>query len=194
MQTAGAGEGAGDSPDVPPADVEMRDAAALIQVDAPVAGAGTVVDAVSGCTDADGTMVVSMAGDGVPVPPTAPTNGNLCSIVGAKHKKSVSFVVEGAEVDSILAGVGGAGDKLVPPLPPVALHTIGGRDLDKSTAAGANEAFLRRNFFVAGGPEEVRTLGDLFFRTISTTTCPTCLYYSGLKDKQLAARVDENPL
>lgn len=151
-----------DVPCVPSVDVEMPDASEGVELEVALGDADMVVDPVTSITEIDDAMVVSVAGDDLPVPPTAPTNGNLSSVVGPHHKKSVSFVMAEADIETLVGCVsssdGGAGAKVVPPLPPVVLHAAGSRDVgNDSAAAGANEAFLRRNFNLGGDPEQVQT-------------------------------------
>lgn len=157
------GDGVRRTPDVRVVDEEMCDAKGLAQVEVPPTGADSVT-AVS-CAETDNVTVASVGGDGLPVPPAAPTNGNLSSVVGSKHKKSVSFVMEGADAEALLGALsdvdGSAEDKAVPPLPPGSPSSAGaGGVLDEGTV-GANEAFLRRNFGFGGENEAVRSLAPL---------------------------------
>lgn len=137
-------------------DVEMSDASEVIQLDDAAAADGTAVVGTVSCTETGNAMTVSMEGEQLPAPPAAPTNGNLSTVVGSKHRKSVSFVLEGASVDAVLGGISDTtvsiGDEAVPPLPPVSLES---EDVDKGNATGANEALLRRNFSLAGDPQQV---------------------------------------
>lgn len=151
-----------DVPRVPSVDVEMPDASEGIEMEAAVGDADMVVDPVTSITEIDDEMVVSVGEDDLPVPPAAPTNGNLSSVVGPRHKKSVSFVMAEADIETLVGGVcgddRGAGAKVVPPLPPGTLHPAVSRAIDKdNTATGANEAFLRRNFKLGGNSEQVQT-------------------------------------
>lgn len=82
----------------------------------------------------------------------------------SKHKKSVSFVMSEADVDSVLSNKfdSKSDGEAIPPLPPPtsAARTdvdvaVGDGDCSKGEKLGANEAFLRRNFEV-GGPKRVR--------------------------------------
>ena len=145
-----------DMPEVPPVDVEMPDTSGVVEVhvEMDVGGADILTS-----IEKDDTMV--MAEGGLPTPPAAPTNGNLSSVVGRHHKKSVSFVMAEADVETLagsVSGSDGSGAKAVPPLPPTTLHTVGNADVDVCNAsAGANEAFLRRNFSLGGHLEQVRT-------------------------------------
>lgn len=145
-----------DVPRVPPADVEMPDATDVVQVEVAVGDADMVVDPVASIIEKDDAMV---AGDDLPVPPAAPTNGNLSSVVRSHHK-SVSFVMTEAEVEDLVVvsgGDGGARAKTLPPLPPATPNTVGSGDVGQGdAAASANEAFLRRNFSLGGVPEQVR--------------------------------------
>lgn len=156
--------GTEDVPHVPSVDVEMPDASEVVEVEVEVGvgGGDMVVDPISSI-EKDDAMVTSVAGDGLPVPPAAPTNGNLSSVVGSHHKKSVSFVMTGTDAEALVGGGSGNDDgsraKAVPPLPPATLHTVGGAEVDKlSATASANVAFLRRNFSFGGDPEQVHTL------------------------------------
>lgn len=164
-------EAAEDSAIVPSADVDMHAASLVVRMETPVVGADAtavvgadaVVGAVSDITDIDGPTVVSVVGDDLPLPPAAPTNGNLSSVVGPhQHKKSVSFILHEADMESVLDGTSdadvGVGTAIaVPPSPPVVVRAKGGADLDTGGAAGANEAFLRRNFSTVGSaPHEVK--------------------------------------
>lgn len=156
------GGGAEDVPHVPSVDVEMPDAPEVVEVEVEVGvgGGGMVVDPISSIEKDDG-IVTSVAGDGFPVPPAAPTNGNLSSIVGSHHKKSVSFVMTGTDVEALVAGESGNDDGsvagAVPPLPPATLHTVGCGKIDELRTTGSpNEAFLHRNFSLGGDPEQVR--------------------------------------
>lgn len=158
------GGGTEDVPHVPSVDVEMADASEVIEVEVEVGvggGSDMVVDPISSI-EKDDAMVTSVAGDGLPVPPTAPTNGNLSSVVGSHHKKSVSFVMTGTDAEALVGGGSGNNDgsraKAVPPLPPPTLHTVGGAEVDKlSAAASANEAFLHRNFSLGGDRAQVHS-------------------------------------
>ena len=119
-----------DSLPVASVQVEVLEASELAETEVPDVGHGTV-DPVSSCTELNDAIGVSMADDGLPVPPAAPTNGNLRPVVGSRHKKSVSFGVGEAGMESVLDGLSGAdrggGAKVVPPLPPIALHAGGGQ-------------------------------------------------------------------
>ncbi|CAM9500353.1 unnamed protein product [Ectocarpus fasciculatus] len=141
-----------DVPRVPPADVEMPDASEVVQVEVTVGDADMAVDPVASIIEKD-----DMEGDGLPVPPAAPTNGNLSSVVRSHHK-SVSFVMTEAEVGdlgSVSESDGGARAKTLPPLPPSTPNTVGSGDVGPAgAAAGANEAFLRRNFNLGGVSEQ----------------------------------------
>lgn len=143
-----------DVPRVPPADVEMPDASEVVQVEVTVGDADMAVDPVASIIEKD-----DMEGDGLPVPPAAPTNGNLSSVVRSHHK-SVSFVMTEAEVGdlgSVSESDGGARAKTLPPLPPSTPNTVGSGDVGPAGAAArANEAFLRRNFNLGGVSEQVR--------------------------------------
>lgn len=146
--------------DVPALGKKTRKASELAQVQVPPAGADSTT-AVS-CAETDDVTVASAGRDSLPVPPTAPTNGNLSSVVGSMHKKSVSFVMEGADAEALLDALSdadsGAEDKAVPPLPPVSVGATGAGDALDEGAVGANEAFLRRNFGFGGESEAVRDL------------------------------------
>lgn len=150
--------GAQDSLPVASVEVEVLEASELAETEVPDVADGTL-DPVTSCTELDDAIGVPMGEDGLPVPPAAPTNGNLRPVVGSRHKKSVSFGVGEADMDSILDGLSpadrGVGAKVVPPLPPVALGTGGGVGGDKSHMVHTNEAFLRRNFSLSGDPEQV---------------------------------------
>lgn len=157
------GAGAEDVPHVPSVDVEMPDASEVAEVEVEVGGGGgdMVLDPISSIAKED-AMVTSVAGDGLPVPPAAPTNGNLSSVVGSHHKKSVSFVMTGTDAEALVSGGSGkddgSGANAVPPLPPATLHTIDAAEVDTLSAAGsANEAFLHRNFSLGGDPAQVYT-------------------------------------
>lgn len=156
--------GAEDVPHVPSVDVEMPDAFEVVEVEVEVGlgGGGMGVEPISSI-EKDDAMVTSVTGDGLPVPPAAPTNGNLSSIVGSHHKKGVSFVMTGADAEALVGGGSGndngSGATAVPPLPPTTVHTVAGAEVDKlSTSASANEAFLHRNFSLGGDPEQVKLL------------------------------------
>lgn len=142
-----------DVPRVPPVDVEMPDASDVVQVEVAVGDADMVVDPVA--------SIIEKAADGLPAPPAAPTNGNLSSVVRSHHK-SVSFVMTEAEVEDLGSGSvtesdGGARAKTLPPLPPSNPNTVCSGDVGQGdAAAGANEAFLRRNFSLGGVSEQVR--------------------------------------
>lgn len=140
-------------------DVEMADASEGVEMEVAVGDADMGVGPVASITEI-GEMVVSVGGDDLPVPPAAPTNGNLSSVVGPRHKKGVSFVMAEADIETLVSGVSGRDHgeeaKVVPPLPPGTLHAAVSRDVDKDgAAAGANEAFLRRNFNLGGISEQV---------------------------------------
>ncbi|CAM9336516.1 unnamed protein product, partial [Hapterophycus canaliculatus] len=140
-----------DVPHTPAVDVEMSDATedVKVKVEVAVSGADMLIGAVTNIVDKDDAMVVSLAGSDLPVPPTAPTNGNLSSVVRCQHKKSVSFVMAEVDVEALGAASkndGGAGAESVPPLPPVPLQTGHSGGVEGKNVAGANEAFLRRNF------------------------------------------------
>lgn len=151
-------------PHVPSVDVEMLDASEVVEVEVEVGvgGGDMAVDPISSIEKDDG-MVTSVAGDDLPVPPAAPTNGNLSSVVGPHHKKSVSFVLTGTDTEALVGGRSGNDDgnpgaKAVPPLPPTTLHNVCGAEVDKlSATASANEAFLHRNFSCGSNPEQVHT-------------------------------------
>eukprot|EP00752_Nemacystus_decipiens_P009400 g8403.t1 len=152
--------GTEDIPHVPAVDVEMPDASEVVEVEVEVGvgGEDMVVDPISSI-EKDDAMVTSVAGDGLPVPPAAPTNGNLSCVVGSHHKKSVSFVMAGTDAETLLGGGSGNDDdsraKPVPPMPPSTLHTVGGAEVGKpSAAARANEVFLHRNFSLGAAPEQ----------------------------------------
>lgn len=147
-----------DSLPVASVQVEVLESSELAETEVPDVGDGTL-DPVISCTELGDAIGVSMGEDGLPVPPAAPTNGNLRPVVGSRHKKSVSFGVGEAGMGSILDGLScadrGLGVKVVPPLPPVALRAGGGAGADKSHVAYTNETFLRRNFSLSGDPEQV---------------------------------------
>ncbi|CBJ30526.1 Serine/threonine-protein kinase SRPK1, putative [Ectocarpus siliculosus] len=140
-----------DVPRVPPVDVEMPDASDVVQVEVAVGDADMVVDPVA--------SIIEKAGDGLPVPPAAPTNGNLSSVVRSHHK-NVSFVMTEAEVEDLGSGSvaesdGGARTKTLPPLPPSTPNTVRSGGVGQGdAAAGANEAFLRRNFSLGSVSEQ----------------------------------------
>lgn len=82
----------------------------------------------------------------------------------SKHKKSVSFVMNEADVDSVLSNKFDSkrDGQVIPPLPPPTSAAgtdvnvaVGEEDCFKDEKLGANEAFLRRNFDL-GGPKRVR--------------------------------------
>ncbi len=145
-----------DVPEVPSVDMEMPDTSEVVevQVEMDVGGADIATS-----IEKEDTIVVTE--EGLPAPPAAPTNGNLSSVVGRQHKKSVSFVMAEADIETLASGVtgsDGSAAKAVPPLPPATLHTIGNADMDNgNAAAGTNEAFLRRNFSLGGHLEQVQT-------------------------------------
>lgn len=147
-----------DSLPVAAVQVEVLEPSELAETEVPDVGDGTL-DPVTSCTELSGAIGEPMGEDILPVPPAAPTNGNLRPVVGSRHKKSVSFGVGEAGMGSILDGLScadrGVEVKAVPPLPPVALGAGGGADADKSHVAYTNETFLRRNFSLSGDPEQV---------------------------------------
>lgn len=150
-----------DVPSVPSVDMEMPDVSEGVEMEVAVGDVDMMVDPVTSITKIDDEMVVSVGGDDLPVPPAAPTNGNLSSVVGPRHNKSVSFVMAGADIKTLVGGASGSGrgpgGNVVPPLPPGTLRAAASRDVDKdSAAAGANEAFLRRNFNLGGNSEQVQ--------------------------------------
>lgn len=152
VEKKGGGADGQGSPPVPP--VGVLEASELAETEVPGVSDGTS-EPVSSCTELNNVIGVSVAEDGLPVPPAAPTNGNLRPVVGgSRHKKSVSFGVGEAEMGSILdglaAGERGVGVMVMPPLPPV-----GGVGADKSHVVHTNETFLRRNFSLSGDPEQV---------------------------------------
>lgn len=155
--------GAQDSLPVPSNQVEVLEASELAQTEVPDAGDGAL-DPVTSCTELGNAIGVSMAEDGFPVPPAAPTNGNLRPVVGSRHQKSVSFGVGDADMENILDGLSGAdrgvGAKVVPPLPPVVVRAEGGAGADKGHVVHTNETFLRRNFSLNGDLEQVTTPCD----------------------------------
>lgn len=145
-------------------DVDMSDAVQLVQVGEPANGADTVVSALGDLSGVDDTTVVPMSEGGLPLPPAAPTNGNLSSVVGSKHKKSVSFIMEAADAETLLrdgSAVGGPVDKVVPALPPVG-QTLCDGVVDEDGAVSGNEAFLRRNFSLGDDLGQVRMLDFLY--------------------------------
>lgn len=151
-----------DVPHTPAVDVEMSDATedVNVKVEVAVSGADVLMDPVTNIVGKDDAMVVSVAGSDLPVPPAAPTNGNLSSVVRCQHKKSVSFVMAEADAEALAAASKndvGAGTESVPPLPPVSVQTIHSGGIDEGKGiAGANEAFLRRNFGFGVDPAQVR--------------------------------------
>lgn len=172
----------GDIPEVPSVDVEMPDTSEVVevQVEMDVGGADIATS-----IEKEDTMVT--AEEGLPAPPAAPTNGNLSSVVGRQHKKSVSFVMAEADVETLAGGVTGGGGspaKAVPPLPPATLHTVGDADMDNgNAAAGANEAFLRRNFSLGDHLEQVQTDLEGFWNS-STSARSIDVRHYGSKNMQ----------
>ncbi|CAM9466325.1 unnamed protein product [Scytosiphon promiscuus] len=151
-----------DVPHTPAVDVEMSDATedVKVKVEVATAGADMPTGPVTNIVDKDDAMVVSLAGSDLPVPPAAPTNGNLSSVVRCQHKKSVSFVMAQADAEALADAPenhGGAGAELVHALPPVPSKFVRNGDSDEGKdVAGANEAFLRRNF--GFGDDSTQTL------------------------------------
>lgn len=151
-----------DVPHTPAVDVEMSDATEDVKVKMEVAvgGSDMLMGAVTNIVEKDDAMVVSVAGSDLPVPPAAPTNGNLSSVVRCQHKKSVSFVMAQADAKALgdtSKNDGGVASDSVPPLPPfpIQIGRSGGID-EGQGVAGANEAFLRRNFSFGVDSAQVR--------------------------------------
>lgn len=147
-------------PDTLPEDLEIDSAPKVVRVEIPANG-NNVVDNSGSMAHTGSPIMVPKAGEILPSTPTAPTNGNPSSTVRHKHKKSVSFVMENKKIASVITDASdadGGEDKVVPPLPPVAVDSADGKNVDKCHAEGINEAFLRRNFGPAGVQLEVSCL------------------------------------
>lgn len=147
-------------PDTLPEDSEVDGASKVVQVEIPANG-NNVLGNSGSMTQMGSPLIVSKAGEILPLPPTAPTNGNPSSAIRHKHKKSVSFVMESPKIASVITDAldaDGGENKVVPPLPPVAVNSADGKNVDKCHAEGINEAFLRRNFGPAGAQLEVGCL------------------------------------
>lgn len=154
-------------PDTSPEDLDIDGASKVVRVEVPANG-NKIVDDAGSMSQTGSPIMVPKAGEILPLPPTAPTNGNPSSTVRHKHKKSVSFVMENKKIASVITDASDADDgenKVVPPLPPIAVISADGKNVDKCHAEGINEdkchaegineAFLRRNFGPAGVQSEV---------------------------------------
>lgn len=138
------------------ADEEIKDASSIVAAEGSLTGADTGVDTgVSPGTVRERPS--SVPRNSLPIPPAAPSSNGERTSLRSSHKKTVSFVMDGGDMEALL-GDKSDSDVLLPHVLPVpqcassANRTGGGGNDD---AAGATEAFLRRNFMFGEDSQQV---------------------------------------
>lgn len=141
-------------------DEEMPDASRPAALPVAVTGSETLVEAVTD-TETLGGLSESAAGDTPPTPPeAAASNGKVTSVGSKQHKKSVSFVMAGGDVNALLGikavSASAIEGRVLPPVPPSPPGVSGAETGGKGDEMGSNDCFLHRNFRIGDNSEQVR--------------------------------------